>query len=126
MSQPIWRRVMSAKRCKKSYSESSWKIRQAMKEHAKRTMPQKIEIMVEAGVMTREQADRAIRKLAEEEARAIVGEGVAAGEAPHPQVIDHGATARGLTPRDGFGRHETTAAGGHTPRFSTEYAMLPA
>lgn len=59
---------MSGKRYKLEVSTSSQRIREAMKKFRKMTKARRIELMVEAGVMTPEQAEVAIKKLADPEA----------------------------------------------------------
>lgn len=61
---------MSAKRSKFPISESAWRIRKAKKMLKEMSDLEGIEVMVKAGVMTREQADRAKQRLAEIEAEA--------------------------------------------------------
>jgi hypothetical protein len=56
---------MSVKRYKLPASTSTQKIRKARARLKQMSPLRKIELMVEAGVMTKEQAERAKRKLAE-------------------------------------------------------------
>ena len=59
---------MSAKRYKLEVSSSTQRIRKARKFLQKLPKVKRIDLMVKAGVMTEEQADRAKKKLAEMEA----------------------------------------------------------
>ncbi len=59
---------MSAKRYKLEVSSSTLRIRKARKFLQKLPKVKRIDLMVKAGVMTEEQADRAKKKLAEMEA----------------------------------------------------------
>ena len=59
---------MSAKRYKLEVSSSTLRIRKARKFLKKLPKVKRIDLMVKAGVMTEEQADRAKKKLAEMEA----------------------------------------------------------
>jgi len=61
----IWGWVMSVKRSEFPVSESVWRIRKARKMLERMSKQERIELAVEAGVMTREQADRAKQRLAE-------------------------------------------------------------
>jgi hypothetical protein len=56
---------MSVKRYKLALSTSSQKIRKARTKLKQMSKQRRIELMVEAGVMTEEQAERAKKKLAE-------------------------------------------------------------
>lgn len=69
---------MSAKRSKLAVPSSVWRIRKAKKMLREMSDLERIEVAVEAGVMTREQADRAKQRLAEIEAE----ESGRAAEAP--------------------------------------------
>jgi hypothetical protein len=64
---------MSVKRYKLALSASSQKIRKAKKTLKQMTKLRKIELMVEAGAMTKRQAEKARKKLAEAPAGAAPG-----------------------------------------------------
>ena len=66
---------MSVKRYKLPISTSNYRIRKAMAKFKQMTMARKIELMVEAGVMTESQAKTAMQKLAETTASTVVSDG---------------------------------------------------
>ncbi len=66
---------MSVKRYKLPVSTSVYRIRKARAKLKKMTMARKIELMVEAGLLTESQAKTAMQKLAETTASTVVSDG---------------------------------------------------